>query len=485
MHLWTEYEGRTIAEHYTLGRLLRSEGRNGFFATADKNGHPAVIRLTEAHFDEAEQLRRWRQVAEVHQENLIEIEQVGQTTFEGVALTYALMEPDDANLADVLQERPMTTAETTQVGKAVLAALKALHESGLIHEHVEPVNVLAVGETVKLRSDCVRECVVDGEFNTEESCAELRRRDLHDFGTLLLRCLTLETEWTQAHNNLPDPFKRVIPRALDGSWSLDQLASALDPTAAAARPTAPSVPAAQTASTPAGTQAASSATPVVVPESPAPTARPLVPPGIRQSRAAESAEAPTQPRSTPVDPTLQSEPTVPVRSQFRAEPAEPTHTPPKALWAVVALGALLLLWFGWHFLAGNKTDVPASTSRPAPVVNSGSVTRPVPTTPLSPEAPAPSVAARSAAAVAPAVAAGASGWYVIAYTYNHEAQAAHKVQSLRRIHNSLSPQVFTPNGHAPFLVSLGGGMSSQDQAEAVYRHARRAGLPRDTFVRHY
>ena len=187
MHLWTEYEGRTIAEHYTLGKLLRSEGRNGFFATADKDGHPAVIRLTEAHYDEAEQLRRWRQVAEVHQDNLIEIEQVGQTTFEGVALTYALMEPDDANLGDVLKERPMTTAETMQVAKAVLAALKALHEKGLVHEHVEPANVLAVGETVKLRSDCVRECIADGEFTTSEECADLRRRDLHDFGTLLLR----------------------------------------------------------------------------------------------------------------------------------------------------------------------------------------------------------------------------------------------------------------------------------------------------------
>jgi hypothetical protein len=28
-------------------------------------------------------------------------------------------------------------------------------------------------------------------------------------------------------------------------------------------------------------------------------------------------------------------------------------------------------------------------------------------------------------------------------------------------------------------------MGSQDEAEAVWRHARRAGLPRDTFVRHY
>ena len=74
---------------------------------------------------------------------------------------------------------------------------------------------------------------------------------------------------------------------------------------------------------------------------------------------------------------------------------------------------------------------------------------------------------------------------MIAFTYNHEAQAAAKAQRLRRTHDSLHPQVFSPTGHGPYLVSLGGAMANQDEAEAVWRHARRAGLPRDTFVRHY
>ena len=180
MQLWTEYEGRKIEGMYTLGKLLRSEGRNGFFATSDTTGSPAVIRLTEAHYDEDELLKRWRQVSGMHQDNLINIERFGQTNFDGVAITYALMEANDANLSDVLLERPLTVTETMQVARAVHGALTALHASGLVHEHIEPVNVLAVGETVKLRSDCVRECVADTEFNTPEGCAELRRRDIHD-----------------------------------------------------------------------------------------------------------------------------------------------------------------------------------------------------------------------------------------------------------------------------------------------------------------
>ena len=235
MQLWTEYEGRKIAGTYTLGKLLRSEGRNGFFATADTTGNAAVIRLTEAHYDEDELLKRWRQVADMHEANLIGIERFGQTDFDGVAITYALMEANDANLGDVLRERPLTLAETTQVARAVHAALSALHASGLVHEHIEPSNVLAVGETVKLRSDCVRECIADIEFNTPEGCAELRRRDVHNFGMLLLECLTLEKRYNPGLN-LPDVFRRMIPHMLDGTWTLEQVGQLLSPAAAAPAP---------------------------------------------------------------------------------------------------------------------------------------------------------------------------------------------------------------------------------------------------------
>src|SRR5579875_3802577 len=480
MHLWTEYEGRTVDEHYTLGKLLRSEGRNGFFATADKDGHPAVIRLTEAHYDEAELLNRWRHVAEVHQDNLIEIEQVGQTTLEGVALTYALMEPDDANLGDVLRERPLTTAETTQVAKAVLAAVQALHASGLVHEHIEPANVLAVGETVKLRSDCVRECVADGEFSTEETCAELRRKDLHDFGLLLLRCLTLETEWSTAHHNLPDPFKRIIPRALDGSWTLEQLGTALDPAVFGPKPA--SRPAYLSQATPVPAEAASM-TPAV--PSMAAKQRPLVPPGVRQEHTSNAAVRDTPQRGRDVD-AGDPEPAMPLRSRFRAEPAEPTHEPSKRIWVGFAVAALLILLIRWHFFSG-KPEAPATTSRPAALASEAPVRAAQPTVavPSAPTAVSPEAAGPLASTDGNGThAAGAPGWYVIAYTYNREGQAATKAQRLRRTHDSLHPQVFTPTGHGPYLVSLGGAMS-ETEAEAVYRHARRAGLPRDTFVRHY
>ncbi len=475
MHLWTEYEGRTIAGAYTLGKLLRSEGRNGFFSTADTTGNSAVIRLTEAHYDEDEQLRRWRQVAEVHQGNLIEIEKVGQTTFEGIALTYALMEPDDANLADVLKERPLTTAETTQVAKSVVAALSALHTSGLVHEHVEAANVLAVGEVSKLRSDCVRECVADGEFITAEDCADLRRRDVHALGVLLLQCLTLEKEWTPA-TRVPEPFQRVIAHALDGSWTLEQIAAALE--------ASPSPKAAGGVAAP-GT--ASNGHLTATNGNGAGFASSLANNGAGEGNGRGAAVPSISAAS------FRPEPAIPVRAQDRYAEPERTGLSRNTLWALCAGAALVIALLAWHFLGARSERSTAVT--PATVVQSGaaktgaSSSAPqsaVATAPAAAVATAPAAAAPATEPVAerPRTAHGAAGWYVIAYTYNYEDQARAKAHRVAEQHEGFHPEVFSPRGRAPYFVSLGGPMD-ETEARAVLQRARRAGLARDTFMRRY
>ncbi|MGI4827498.1 MAG: hypothetical protein ACRYFU_04795 [Janthinobacterium lividum] len=526
MHLWTDYEGRTIAGAYTLGKLLRSEGRNGFFATSDSTGNSAIIRLTESHFDEEEVLKRWRHVAELHQGNLIEIERVGQTNFDGVALTYALMEHNDANLDDVLRERPLTTAETMEVGKSVVAALSALHAGGLVHEHIEPANVLAVGEVVKLRSDCVRECVADGEFTSAEACEDLRKRDVHDFGMLLLRCLTLEKEWTG--QRLADPFQRLIPGALEGTMSLAQMSTALNPPvftpqspAAATQPsyapaaTQPSyAPTAQPTYTsrtqPAQGQQPAAAGNNAVASSGAESngagrngagssgagnsgaaARPLVPREAMAAPAAAvasvSAAAQTASPAAETRAAGYAEPSIRMRAQQREDVVEETPGPSKLVWIAGAVAALVVLLLIWHFVSAKPAAMataPAATSQAAPVVapaaRATAASRKVEPAPTATQ-PAES-AARAAAPVASAH--GRPGWYVIAYTYNREDQAHGKAVRLSTHHLSMHAEVFSPNGHAPYLVSLGGPMS-EDEAESVLHRARRSGLPRDTFIRHY
>lgn len=487
MHLWTEYEGRTIAGAYTLGKLLRSEGRNGFFATSDTTGNSAVIRLTEAHYDEDELLKRWRHVAGMHEDNLIEIERFGQTDFDGVALTYALMEPNDANLADVLRERPLTTTETTEVAKSVLAAISALHTSGLVHEHIEPDNILAVGEVVKLRSDCVRECVPDNtEFNTPEGCAELRRRDVHDFGVLMLQCLTLEKQLTPGLH-LPTPFNRIIPGAIEGTWTLDQIRSVLDPLGAAPKAPAAQAPAAATtngASTgAAGKPSAAKPTAATPSEGAKPAASTVAAaPAVRPVPEKNSLQAqlPLSAAAAPLGAKEgRNEPAIALRRE-RSEEAEPAGFSLRPVLMLCIASAVLLVIVAWHFLAGKpaKPAVPAGVTAAASAP-AAPIVRTAPQTVVQP----PAEAAGSLPSVQPA-AGHAPGWYVIAFTYNHQAQAQNKADHLNaRRRGGLHTTVFSPR-EGTYLVSLGGPMS-EAEAKGLQKRARRAGMPRDTYIRNF
>ncbi|HEX3966583.1 MAG TPA: protein kinase, partial [Edaphobacter sp.] len=180
MNLWTEYEGRTIDGAYPLTKLIQPEGRSAFFSTSNGTGKPTVIRLIESHFDGDEILTRWRGVAALNHPNLVKLKRFGHVVVDETSLVYAVMEPVDANLGEMLRERRLTESETRQVAMNLLAAIETLHSNGFIHEHILPENVLAVGEEIKLRSDCIREAL-EGEAGVE-----LKRKDVRDYATVLL-----------------------------------------------------------------------------------------------------------------------------------------------------------------------------------------------------------------------------------------------------------------------------------------------------------
>ena len=73
---------------------------------------------------------------------------------------------------------------------------------------------------------------------------------------------------------------------------------------------------------------------------------------------------------------------------------------------------------------------------------------------------------------------------MVAFTYNREDQAKHKADSIAQQHPELKPEVFAPKGGSPYLVSLGGWMSSAD-AQVLRERARNEGLPRDTYVQNF
>ena len=204
MDLWTEYEGRTIDGAFTLTKLIQPEGRSAFFSTSNGTGTPAVIRLIESLNDEYEILPRWKAMAELKQPHLVTLKKYGQTTFEGTPLLYAVMEATDADLSQILRERSLSVDETREIATSLVEALETLHAAGFVHEHIEPVNILAKGDVVKLRSDCVREAP-----EGDEGIA-LKKQDIHDLAVLLLQALTLQRSLDAVGPAaLPAPFDKA------------------------------------------------------------------------------------------------------------------------------------------------------------------------------------------------------------------------------------------------------------------------------------
>ena len=109
MELWNEYEGRSIDGLFPLERLIRPEGRSAFFTTTT-SGTSTVIRLIESHFDEDEILARWTGVSDLHQPNLLTLTRFGQAMMDETSLVYVVLEPAEADLSQILCERPLTLA---------------------------------------------------------------------------------------------------------------------------------------------------------------------------------------------------------------------------------------------------------------------------------------------------------------------------------------------------------------------------------------
>jgi hypothetical protein len=486
MELWTEYEGRTIDGTYPLTKLLQPEGRSAFFSTSNGTGVPTVIRLIESHYDEAEILARWQEVTELDHPQLVRLKGFGQAELDGTALVYAVMEPVEANLGEILAERRLTVGETREVAASLVDALLALHWHGFVHEHVEPGNVAAVGEKIKLRSDCIREAPVG------ERGEGLRRRDVQDLAVVLLRALTQKGTLEAAVRDLPlpEPFDQIVRKGMSGEWGLEEIGMALEAESAGAAETTADASAVAAAPVAASGEMRSEEMRSKVRS---------VEPVSSMRRAVEAARGIPPPPVAPLS-TAASLSTAAGLAPVAVERGSRRLGPGKIL---LGVGAVLVLLVFWYFMrerdanegsqqaagasataalaptagvaAGGATGARAGGGSSATVVTPHVVASHG-TTPHGPAAPG--------GRTLPEVGAAQAAWRVIAFTYNYEGPAQAKAESLSREHPELRAEVFTPNGHAPFLVAIGGVMS-RDGAFALAAKARSEGLPRDIYPQNY
>ncbi len=518
MELWNDFEGKAVDGRFQLDHLIGPKGRSAYFTTKDETGAPAVIRLIESLNDEQEILARWRTVTGLKQEHLVEVLACGQTVLDGTHLVYAVMEPTDAELADVLRDRALTPDETRQVALDVADGLETLHSKGLVHQHIDAEHVLAKGETVKLRGDVVREAPEGAEG------AALRAKDVRDLSLLLSYALTRNRHFGEAR--LPVPFEEVVRKGESGAWGLQAMSAALRPIPPASRPAPSATSAAKPAVAPLRTGAASATRPAPSAGPAAPQVAPASTPA--RSPEAEAAVLPTSAASAALpnqaaSQTARSPAPAAVASRLANQTAgegeglaahlrsprapgrivmdsaaEPKRT--GLLLAVVA-GFLLLVLLGIHFFRSSRTG------QSRPVAQDASVAATVPqrsadnrpsasngaSAPTPPQERQPAATERARAGglkpeVPSLTEAGAPSpaaqWRVVAFTYNHEQQAAEKVHAIAAKHPNLKPEVYSARGRAPYLVTLGGWMT-REQAASVRSRARSDGLPLDVYMQNY
>jgi eukaryotic-like serine/threonine-protein kinase len=469
MYLWTEFEGATIDSAFALTKLLQTEGRSAFFSTLNASGEPVLIRIIECHFDEDEILARWRGVQALGHPNFLRIDRFGQFQVEGdenITAVYVVFERVDANLGEVLERGRLSSADATQIGLSVSSALETLHINGFVHEHIEARNIYAVGDKVKLRSDCIRESP-EGEAGMEA-----RRRDVHALAVVLMQVLLGTPGSASAPNQplLPAPFDEIVGNGMNGSWGLAEIKAALGrcdlPNVKPQRATRPE-PSLKQAAPPVtkGPSLAASA-------SNGHFSAGEFPPGqaAKLEPSPERSTSPVPNSATRDDPAWQKPAAMELPVIFGISEHEIRR------WATavaVLLGVVLVGWMFLHYWFGRGAG---AASQPVPTQPAATNTRaaaPSPALSSSPAGPAPGRGSQSSVK-----------WRVVAFTYHRQDQAQKKATSLAQKYPNLSPAVFSPTGRAPWLVTVGGTLE-RDAAYALARRAPSLGLPRDTYAQNF
>ncbi len=157
---WKRWEGRTVDGRFPLQRYLGSSDHSAVFLTVTQpsgsDSEKAAIKLIPAGaVDANHQFLRWKAASELTHPNLIRIFEAGRSELDGRELLYVVMEYAEENLSQILPERALTTEETRGMLPPILRALQFVHDKGFVHGHIQPSNILAVGDEVKLSSDAL------------------------------------------------------------------------------------------------------------------------------------------------------------------------------------------------------------------------------------------------------------------------------------------------------------------------------------------
>ncbi|HEV2522502.1 MAG TPA: TonB family protein [Candidatus Acidoferrales bacterium] len=295
---WKQWEGQILNGQFPLIRYIGGSERSAVFLTERQDGElltKAAIKLISAASETGErQLSRWQRAAELSHPHLIPVYKMGRSELGGMPLVYVVMEYAEENLAQVLPERALTPDEARAVLAPVLDVLAFLHGKGFVHGRINPANIMAIGDQLKLSSDGLRRAgeTFDGPGDRGRYAPPENARgiipvsptaspasDVWALGITLVETLTqnlpvartAEQSDPQLPQGLPEPFLDIARHCLvwhpQGRWTIPQIAARLEGRAPAPQPQAKP---AHVRSTPPAVR-----TPLPAPQTMAPPSRPL------------------------------------------------------------------------------------------------------------------------------------------------------------------------------------------------------------------
>ncbi len=425
MEFWKRCEGQSVEGLYPLRKFLSGGERSALFLT-EREQEQAVIRLIRSNPEDSEALlARWNLARELSHPHLIRVFATGRCKVGDRPMLYLLMEHAEENLSHIVPVRPLGKDEASQMLEAVVDGLGYLHGKGLVHGHLKPANIMAVGESIKLSSDGLERSgtsrgsgAVLSSYDPPEAAtgALSPAGDIWSLGIVLVETLTQrlpdvagQTSSTEPEplifENLPNPFLDIVGHCLrrdpNERWTVSQIAARLG-----------NIPSAR------------SEGPVIASE---PQSRKWIYVGVAAMAIIFAV-------------------TLVWRKPSNAVPdiAKPTPPPPTAAPIV-------------------QEERPRAKDTPTPVAKSAVIAKSTPAIPR-----------RS----------GASGsWNVVIAEYARLGDAQRRADQIRKKWPEFHAEVYAPNGEKPpHLVILGSELSRED-ALALRDKARATGLPQDTYMR--
>jgi len=167
-HLQERWQGVSLPGDYLLQRWVDGDDGAGFFDSATPDGNPVTVKLApQTDASGAAQLALWQRAQALRHPNLRRVLDFGRAELEGEIVGYLVLEKADDTLASALSQGSLSENEAREVLDAVLGALRHLQSHGLACGALDPEHVVAVGDTIKLSTDGLRDAPPAAPFRSE------------------------------------------------------------------------------------------------------------------------------------------------------------------------------------------------------------------------------------------------------------------------------------------------------------------------------